>query len=96
MANTIPAHMPGDSTVEYHAPMLAVRIKQRPILFSTWFLLSALLLASLSTFITGFGYFGNTKQVMFVSGGLLIQSVAPKTPDDCGHLIAKRLEGYLR
>ncbi len=59
--------------VEYHAPMLALRIKQRPILFTAWFLSSALLLASIATFITGFGYFGNTKQVMFVSGGLLIQ-----------------------
>ncbi len=52
--------------------MLAFRIKQRPILFAAWFLSSALLLASLATFITGFGYFGNTKQVMFISGGLLI------------------------
>ncbi len=53
--------------------MLAVRIKQRPILFTAWFVSSALLLASIATFITGVGYFGNTKQVMFVSGGLLIQ-----------------------
>ena len=30
-------------------------------------------MASISTFITGSGYFGNTKQVMFISGGLLIQ-----------------------
>ena len=53
--------------------MLAVRIKQRSILFTAWFLSSALLLASISTFITGVGYFGETKQVMFISGGLLIQ-----------------------
>ena len=53
---------------EYHAPMLALRIKQRPILFTAWFMSSALLLASIATFITGFGYFGNTKQVMFISG----------------------------
>ncbi len=59
--------------VDYHAPMLAIRIKQRPILFAAWFASSGLLLARLSTFITGVGYFGNTKQVMFVSGGLLIQ-----------------------
>ena len=59
--------------VEYHAPMLAVRIKQRPVLFTAWFMSAALLLASIATFITGFGYFGNTKQVMFISGGLLIQ-----------------------
>ncbi len=62
-----------DSTVEYHAPMLAIRIKQRPIQFAAWFMSSALPLASLATFITGIGYFGNTKQVMFISGGLLIQ-----------------------
>ncbi len=39
--------------VEYHAPMLAIRIKQRPILFTAWFLSSALLLASLFTCVGG-------------------------------------------
>ena len=24
------------------------------------------------------------------------QSIDPKTPDDCGRLVAKRLQGYLR
>ena len=61
------------SSVATWVKMLAFRIKQRPILFAAWLLSSALLLASLSTFITGIGYFGNTKQVMFISGGLLIQ-----------------------
>ena len=63
--------IPARPVVEYHARMIALRIKQRPILFTAWFLLSAFLLASVATFITGVGYFGNTKQVMFISGGLL-------------------------
>ena len=56
------------------------RIKRRPVLFAAWVASSAALLACCLTFVRGVGYFGETREVLFISGGVLVQGAASENP----------------
>lgn len=55
--------------------MCADRIHRRPAISAAWLLCAAFLLASLVTYFRGVGYYGSTRQVLFVGGGVLIQGL---------------------